>query len=210
MRLTPSCIDSVVLTIDTESEYSYMRYRRTRNYLLFPRTSVFDLEMQILVRCIFHAGSILRSSTHRYLALSLSPFLKTQARSSTHPNTLSFAAFIFASVFFILTRRDGSAQVQGFPRAPSRFLSHHLDFFDSALDLADADAYHIWLNFLAPLVKDTNLGIKASVTLLKETYCKDKKNGILSGIGTDITSRKKRKSQRTRPRYKLLSQYTAR
>lgn len=167
-----------------------------------------NLQCRVPISCSYSPqGDILHAS----LILSLSLFLSLSLThhsplSSTfiHPLTISsiassvsentstiinsslqsvIAAFIFASAFFTLTRRDGSAQVQGFPRAPSRFFSHHLDFFDSALDLAEADVCHTCLSCLAVVAKDTDLAIKASMALFKETYRRNKKNGTLGGIG---------------------------
>ncbi|KAG9069589.1 hypothetical protein KI688_010493 [Linnemannia hyalina] len=55
----------------------------------------------------------------------------------------------------------------------------HVDFFDSAPDLSEADACHIWLSCLAEMAKDADPATKASMALLKEKYLKDKKNGNL-------------------------------
>ncbi|KAF9159012.1 hypothetical protein DFQ26_007010 [Actinomortierella ambigua] len=64
-------------------------------------------------------------------------------------------------------------------RHPDLSAISHFDFFDSVLDLTEADACHIWLSCLAALAKDADPAIKASVVSLKETYLKDKKNGAM-------------------------------
>ncbi|KAK3809066.1 MAG: hypothetical protein JOS17DRAFT_537077 [Linnemannia elongata] len=55
----------------------------------------------------------------------------------------------------------------------------HVDFFDSAPDLSEADACHIRLSCLTELAKVADPATKASMALLKEKYLKDKKNGNL-------------------------------
>jgi len=64
-------------------------------------------------------------------------------------------------------------------RHPDLSAISHFDFFDSALDLAQADACRIWLNCLAALAKGAHPATKASMALLKEMHLKDKKNGTM-------------------------------
>jgi hypothetical protein len=64
-------------------------------------------------------------------------------------------------------------------RHPDISAISHFDFFDSALDLPESAACHIWLSCLGALAEDADPATKASVSLLKEMYFKDKKTGTL-------------------------------
>ncbi|KAK3823802.1 MAG: hypothetical protein J3R72DRAFT_426697 [Linnemannia gamsii] len=55
----------------------------------------------------------------------------------------------------------------------------HFDFFDEAPELEETDACAVWITGLTALAKDSDPTTGASLTLLRERYYDDKKNGTL-------------------------------